>query len=229
VRAALAAVCLILFTIVAALATVASVVVLLGSRRGVLPVARVWSRAVLGVAGVRLTIEKQAPLGAGPYLFLTNHQSNLDSLCLAPALPNPTIFVAKQELLSVPFLGQAMWVAGFIFIDRRQRMRAARSLDRAAARIRAGTSVLVFPEGTRSPDGRLQPFKKGALYLAAAARVPMVPIAVSGTGALMPRNSLRIRSGAVRVRFGAPIPVAENASVDELRALAERAVAALLE
>jgi 1-acyl-sn-glycerol-3-phosphate acyltransferase len=227
-RAALAA-----LYVVASTAIVAPLVIvcvgLRASRRVVPLLERGWARSILCVAGVRVSVEREAAAAAPPCLLLCNHQSNLDAICLAPHLPAGTIFVAKKSLRRVPLLGWAMWAAGFVFIDRRDRRSAAASLQHAADRVRGGTPLLIFPEGTRSPDGRLLPFKRGAFHVAVAARVPIVPIAISGTGSLMPPGHLGIAAGPVRLRFGAPIAVDESATIDAVAAQAERAISGLLE
>src|SRR5213078_3864411 len=109
----------------------------------------------------------------------------------------------------------------FIFIDRQNAISARRSIERAKERIRAGTSVLLFPEGTRSRDGQLQPFKKGGFHLAIDAGVPIVPVAIRGTRELMPRGSLRVKPGRVRVTIGEPIPT-DGLEVDDRNALLDR-------
>jgi 1-acyl-sn-glycerol-3-phosphate acyltransferase len=113
--------------------------------------------------------------------------------------------VTKRELLAVPIFGWALWLAGFPFIDRRDRERAIRSLDRASALFRRGISVLVFAEGTRSQDGRLLPFKKGGFVLALEAGVPIVPVAVRGGVSVLPKGSLCVRRGCIEVMFEAPV------------------------
>jgi len=123
----------------------------------------------------------------------------VDIWVLAVVLPNTCRFVAKRSLFFVPILGQAMWAAGFIPIDRGDRTQAIRSLGRAASRIRRGASVILFPEGTRSRTGKLAPFKKGSFHLALETRVPIVPVAISGSGSVVRPRSIVIRPGRVHV------------------------------
>lgn len=143
-------------------------------------------------------------------IFIANHQSNVDIWVLAKVMPIGTRFVAKQELFRIPVLGRAMTAAGFIRINRSNRSEAIRSLTQAAESIRGGRPVILFPEGTRSRDGRLQPFKKGAFHLATLAGVPVVPVAIRGTFEIMPPGSLRVRPGPIEVFFEPPIDLADS-------------------
>jgi 1-acyl-sn-glycerol-3-phosphate acyltransferase len=126
-------------------------------------------------------------------------------------LPVTTRFVSKRTVFWIPVLGQAMALAGFIAIDRQDRASAIRSLGRAAETIRRGASVILFPEGTRSRDGRLSRFKRGAFHLALDAGVPVVPVAISGTYEVIRPRSIIVRPGPVHVTFAPPIDVADYA------------------
>ena len=171
---------------------------------------RLWSRAMLWAVGARLEYAGlEHARSALPCIFVANHQSSVDIWALVRILPAPTRFVAKQSLFRIPVLGWAMSAGGFISIDRANRTKAIRSLDRAAERIRAGRPVVLFPEGTRSRDGRLRPFKKGPFHLALAARVPLVPVAISGSWEVMRPRTVRLRPGPVRVEFLPPLEVTE--------------------
>ena len=170
--------------------------------------ARLWSRWMLAAVGARVDYDGLQRIDAGrPYVFIANHQSSVDIWALLAALPLTTRFVAKQELRQVPVIGWALAASGSVFVDRADRNRAIGSLRGAAARIRAGTSVVLFAEGTRSLDGTLQPFKKGPFHVALQARVPVVPIAISGSWNVLPPRSLRVTPGRVRVRLLQPIEV----------------------
>lgn len=148
--------------------------------------------------------------GTGPYILMANHQSHIDVALLLKYAGVPIRFVAKKELLYVPVFGLAMWAAGHIPIDRRNREHAIQSLKAAAKRIRDGANVLVFPEGTRNqnPDGELLPFKKGGFMLALEAGVPIVPIGIAGTAERLPPHRLIVNPGPVCFRVGKPIPTA---------------------
>ena len=175
----------------------------------VLKLARLWSRILLWTAGVRLTVRLRAPLDPRqPYVFVANHLSTVDIWALFIALPVNIRFIAKKQLGQIPIFGWAMAAGRFIFIDRQNPAAARRSIERAAERIRSGSSVAVFPEGTRSRDGLLAPFKKGGFHLAMSAGVPVVPIAITGAGHVMPPGHLLVRPGPVLIDVGEPIPTA---------------------
>ena len=169
-----------------------------------------WSRASLAAAGVKPAYEGlENATKSLPCVYISNHQSIMDIWSLIPVLPVSTRFVAKRSLFLIPFFGWALTVSGFIPIDRKNRARAVRSLATAAEKVRGGRPVLLFPEGTRSRDGKLAPFKRGAFHLAIAAGVPVVPVAVSGSGAVLrPGGMFRIRRGTVRVSFAPPLDAA---------------------
>ena len=174
------------------------------------PVARLWSRLVLLTCGVRwCAVYDPAIDPARPCVYVANHQSLLDIPALALAMPVDFRVVAKRELLWIPIFGWALWLAGFVFIDRGDRERAIRSLERAARRVRRGTSIVVFAEGTRSPDGRLQPFKKGGFVMALQAGVPIVPVSIRGGHQVLPKGSLLPRRGTIEVAFGAPVDTSD--------------------
>jgi 1-acyl-sn-glycerol-3-phosphate acyltransferase len=166
-----------------------------------------WSRVILGSIGVKVTVSgrEHLPLGA-PAIYMVNHQSLLDTPILFRHVSPTLRFVAKKSLRWVPFMGWAMALNDFVFIDRQHRTSAIASLDRAAEKIAAGTSVLVFPEGTRSPGDRLLPFKKGGFMMAIKAQVPIVPLRITGTAALLPRSRFFPFAGPARIAAGAPIP-----------------------
>ena len=168
--------------------------------------ARIWSGWILGFLGIPLAVTGRERLEPGQtYVLMSNHQSVFDIFALFRSCDRPFRMVAKRILFWIPILGWSMWMCGFIPIDRSNRDSAIRSLDRAARKIRSGVSVLVFPEGTRSRDGTLQPFKKGGFMMALEAGVPVVPVVVLGTDAIMEKGSLRVGRADVTVRIGTPI------------------------
>jgi len=194
--------------------------------------AQAWARSMLWATGARVE-----PAGLehatrhAVCIFAVNHASNLDIWAVMPYLPARTKFVAKESLFRWPFIGWAMRRFGFIPIDRSRRQSAIQSLHVAAERIRAGRSVIVFPEGTRSRDGALQPFKKGPFHLALEAGVPVVPVAITGSWDVLRPGDWRVRPGAVRVRFLPPIdvrpfrPDGQQALLEETHAAIARALA----
>lgn len=212
----------------AALGTLAILVGALDRRgRLVQPVSRLWARACLRLAGARATLAAPGGLPERA-VYVANHQSAVDIFALGAVLPGQLRWVAKRELFRIPIFGRAMRAAGYVAVDREDPRRSRAGLAHAAAALEGGASLVVFPEGTRSPDGRLRAFKRGAFALAQAAGVPVVPLAIHGSRDVLGRAGWRPRPGAVRVVAGAPIPSADLPQA-ELVARAERAVSALLE
>lgn len=141
-----------------------------------------------------------------PYLFMSNHQSLYDIPILFAALKGRLRMVAKKELFRVPIWGQALQVAEFVSIDRKDRYKAVQSLKEAARLMQSGINVWMAPEGTRSRDGKLLPFKKGGFMLALETGAKIVPVAINGAWSVIPPKSLRLRLGQrVEVEFGKPI------------------------
>jgi 1-acyl-sn-glycerol-3-phosphate acyltransferase len=159
----------------------------------------------LGVrfAGIRVQVEGLENIPEGrPCIFLSNHVSNLDPPVLLPSIPGMTSVFLKRSLMRIPLLGTAMRMARFVPVARgHSREEAEKSVEIAAAVLRSGLHITIFPEGTRSPDGRLLPFKQGAFYLAKATDAPMIPVVIQGTAHMMRKGSLRIYSGESVVRF----------------------------
>lgn len=196
---------IVLYTLI--LGTVAIVLALaVPGGAAVIPVARLWSWMILKSCRVRaLPVYHPGLDPSRPCVYVANHQSQFDIPALVLTMPADFRVVAKRELLYVPVFGWVLWLAGFIFIDRADRERAIQSLERAQCILRRGTSVVVFAEGTRSPDGRLLPFKKGGFVLALQMGVPVVPVAIRGGRNVLPKGALRIRPGHIDVIFGAPV------------------------
>jgi 1-acyl-sn-glycerol-3-phosphate acyltransferase len=159
-----------------------------------------------------------------PYIVMANHQSYLDVLALYSALPKTFGVVAKKALFQIPFFAGVMRGLGCIPIDRADRADAIAMLRSAADQIREGRTIAVFPEGKRSAGDRIQPLKRGPFHLARLANVPVIPVGISGTHALMPRSNTGIRSGVVVIRCGAPLApprssgLKQGAFVEQVRA-----------
>jgi len=190
---------------------------------------KLWSRLLLAAAGARVTVRGAEHLRRhDPCLFIANHQSVVDVWVMLTVVPPNTRFVAKRELFRVPVLGWALAATGCIPIDRSNRARAIRSLRQAGERIRAGRSVVLFPEGSRSRDGRLAPFKKGAFHLALQAGVPVVPVAIVGSFDVDPPGTVRVTPGPVEVFIEPPIEVTRflpedhDGLLEEVRRVIER-------
>jgi 1-acyl-sn-glycerol-3-phosphate acyltransferase len=169
-------------------------------------VARRWIGWIFATCGIRVEASGLEHVAATKTaIYMSNHQSVIDIGAIVLSLPVSWRFVAKRELTYIPFFGWALALSDQIVIDRGNRRRSVESLRRAAERVRRGMNVIIFPEGTRSPDGSLQPFKSGGFHLALDAQVPVIPVTVSGSRQLTPKRSLQVRSGRVSVVYGAPI------------------------
>lgn len=169
-------------------------------------VGRFCAEVVLRLAGVRLEVQGAEKIPSGrAVVFMPNHQSNADGPAIFVCLP-PVLVMAKREFFRVPVLGWAMRLRGFIPVDRKNRERAIQAVDEAAIALRAGHSFLIFPEGTRSPDGRLQTFKKGGFIMALKAEAPIVPVSISGGRLIMRKGGRAIHPGCIHITFHDPVP-----------------------
>ena len=167
-----------------------------------------WSRAILRVCGIKVRVKgKKNVRDDVPTVFMCNHQSYFDIFALLGYLPADFKFIMKEELMKIPLLGLAMKRAGHIGIKRENAREAIRSMDKVAERIRSGTSVVVFPEGTRSMDGRLQPLKKGGFHMALKSGCDIVPVAISNSCRIVTKGSLKINKGSFDIHFGKPISI----------------------
>ncbi len=168
---------------------------------------RWWGRTNLWAAGVKVRLRGLENIEPnGTYIFAANHQSWFDIFALYSSLPLQFRWLAKEELFSVYVLGRAMSATGAIPINRSDGRQAFISIDKAAARAQAGTSILIFPEGTRSPDGVLQEFKSGGFILAIKSRQPVVPISISGSHRIFPKKGAwLINPGEILMTLGKPI------------------------
>jgi 1-acyl-sn-glycerol-3-phosphate acyltransferase len=173
-------------------------------------VARAWARSLLFFAGIRVKVEGLDRLDrAAGYVFVSNHLSYMDTPVALSHIPVEFRFLAKKGLFRIPFLGTYLRRGGHISVPREDPRAAVKSLTRAAEIVREhGTSVLIFPEGGRSLDGTLGPFKEGAAYIAIKAGVAVVPVAMIGTREVLPMGSATFHRGAVRLKIGHPVPTA---------------------
>ena len=185
---------------------------------------------VTRIAGEKVTVEGRENIPSGVCLFAANHTSNADAPAIVGAIPRRIAILGRKSLFDIPIVGTAFHLAKFVPVDRENRDAALASVEEAVRYIREGYSFLVYPEGTRSPDGRLRRFKKGSFVVAIEAGVPVVPVSCAGAHLIMKKNSLIIHPGKVTVRFGKPID-ASAYTVDRRDELARRvhaAVAAML-
>lgn len=207
----------------------------MGGRRAFWCIAPRYIRMMATLFGIRRHLEgwdhlpKAIREGHQAVVFIANHQSHLDPPLLISTLPCQPVFLAKRELAYVPFLGWVIWLAGFIFVDRADRQKAIASVEDAATRIRAGQSVVVFPEGTRGRAGRMLPFKKGSFTLAHRAGVPMIPLAIHGGDAVMPKDEWRVLGTDFRLVVGSPLDPQGYEDADALRLAAEQRLGDLLD
>lgn len=194
--------------------------------------ARAWSRGVLLASGCRLETSFVEALDRGRnYIFVANHQSLYDIPALLVSAPVDLRFMAKRSLFQIPIFGWALRAGGFVSIDRGSSRRAQSGFNSALRALRAGASFLVFPEGTRSLDGRLLPLKRGGLLLALRSGIPMVPVGIRGTLGIRTRGSYRIRPGRAIVRYGRPLDPADYGvrAIDRLEAELRERISALAE
>jgi 1-acyl-sn-glycerol-3-phosphate acyltransferase len=175
-------------------------------------ISRFWAWLILTLGGVAIRVHGLDRLDARQrYLFIANHQSNVDIPVLLHSLTGFQLrWIAKKELLWVPFLGWAMWAGKHIAVDRGDSAGALGGLKKAATRMANGISVVVFPEGTRSPDGRLLPFKRGGFLLAAKTGAPVVPVTIGGSHRILPKGAWRLRPGIVDVYVSEPIAMTDR-------------------
>jgi 1-acyl-sn-glycerol-3-phosphate acyltransferase len=210
-------------------ASAATLLSLLGLPRAAYVPVRAWAWILLASTGVRYRAHglDNVP-SSGSYVVICNHCSHLDGPTIALALPHPVYFVIKKELAKIPLWGLAARKLGFIAVDRSNSAEARAEMARAVATVRDGRRVLVFAEGTRSPDGHLQPFKKGGFHLAIDAQVPILPVTVNGSHALFPKAGTAVRPGTLDVIVGTSIPTSGlgKENVDELRATARQEILA---
>jgi 1-acyl-sn-glycerol-3-phosphate acyltransferase len=168
--------------------------------------ARAWGWGLLWCAGVRLEVVREAPLPVdGRYVFVSNHQSLFDIPVLLVSVPGSTRFLAKRSLFRIPVFGWALRASGFVPVDRQDRSRAKEAMDGALHQLELGRSILLFPEETRSQDGRIREFQRGGFLIALKAKCSLVPVGLYGTRHIQRKGSFLVRPGAVRVRYGSPI------------------------
>jgi 1-acyl-sn-glycerol-3-phosphate acyltransferase len=181
--------------------------------------ARGWGSWLAALNGLTLRAEGLEKIPADrSYVYVSNHVSFADMWALCALIPDSMRFVAKKELFDIPLFGHALKAARHIRIDRQNLQAAFGAYEEAGASIRSGLSAIVFAEGTRSRDGKLQPFKKGPFVLAIASKVEVVPVWIEGAYEAIPPGGWYVRPGVITLRFGTPVPTA-GLSYDDRDAL----------
>jgi 1-acyl-sn-glycerol-3-phosphate acyltransferase len=178
-------------------------------------------RVVLRLAGIQVRVEGLENIPSGVCVFASNHASNLDPVALVPNIPRRVALLAKKEVFRIPILSKAIRLAKLVPVDRADKESAAESVDIAVDHLKEGLSFCVFPEGTRSRDGRLLPFKKGTFLMAIRAAAWVVPVSLAGTQRLMRKGDWTIHPGEVVVRYGPAIHATAYAE-DQRDALRQR-------
>jgi len=178
-----------------------------------------WAKISLKACGVKVEVKGTEHVNRDlPCIYMSNHQSYFDIFTLLVGLPADFKFLMKKSLMKIPLLSTTMRRAGYLSVDRRDTKNAIISMDAAAEKIRNGASILVFPEGTRSKDGHIQNFKKGGFHTALKAGCDIIPIAILNSRDIVPKGSLRIKKGTIKMSIGRPIPVKDysKGNINEL-------------
>jgi 1-acyl-sn-glycerol-3-phosphate acyltransferase len=181
-----------------------------------------WAFLHLKLCGIKVVTKGRENLSKPPYIIMCNHQSALDIFVLYIALPFMFKWVAKRQLFSIPFVGWIMKRGGYVSLDRENPREGLKAINDAAQKIREGMNIIIFPEGTRSKDGKLLPFKKGVFSLALRASVPVIPIGINGTSSLQPKGSLMPeKKGVIHVNIGKPILISGDKASEKARIMGE--------
>jgi len=180
--------------------------------------ARFWARAVLASSGVKVHVRGLEKVDfSRNYVYVSNHASMFDIPAIVASVPDQIRIIYKKELEVIPIFGWGLKWGSYIGIDRGRGPKAMRSLEEAIDKIRNGASVLLYAEGTRTQDGDLQPFKRGAFNIAVRAGIPVVPLTVNGTFPILPKGSIVIRPRPAEIVLDTPIPVEGQGKEEELR------------
>lgn len=172
--------------------------------------ARLWSRGLFWMGGVRIEVSFREELaGGGRRIYMPNHQSLYDIPVLFASLPEGVRFMAKNSLFRIPVFGWALRAGGFVSIDRKDRSQAGDAFAQALRGLKSGVSLVVFPEETRSRDGRILPFQRGGFLLAIKGDLVLVPVGIQGTGTVRPKGSWKVRPGRVKVTVGRPVQASQ--------------------
>ena len=174
-----------------------------------------WAKVILRVAGLNGKVSGKENINPDKtYIFMSNHQSFVDIFVLLASIPKDFKFIMKKELMDIPILGPAMKRAGYMEIERDDPRESIKQLNRAIEKIKNGTSVLIFPEGTRSPDGNMLPFKKGGFYIALRSGCDIVPTYIKDTNLIAPKGSWTMKKGEYKFIIGKPVCVKDYSKKD---------------
>jgi 1-acyl-sn-glycerol-3-phosphate acyltransferase len=193
-----------------------------------------WLGMGLAFNGVRVAGARVKTVGldkidpAGTYIFMSNHVSNLDPPILCPLIPVRTTILAKKVIWRIPILGQALNMAEIVPVERENRESSIKSIRRAGEVMRHHINLTLFPEGTRSRDGRLLPFKKGPFHLAMETGFPIVPVTILGTYEMMPKDHMIVRSGTATLVFHPPVDPKNFSSREALMEAVQEAISSAL-
>jgi len=177
--------------------------------------ARLWARFGLALNHTPVDLHGVEHLPDGPFILMSNHQSNFDILALIATIPRRIYWIAKKELFDIPIFGSSMRRGGYIPLDRSDGRKALKSMENAAAIIRQGSSVVMFPEGTRTRDGQLLPFKRGGFMLAVRAGVPVIPVTINGSGRVNPGGRIKLYSGRISLTLHPRVTVPDGLKKSE--------------
>ena len=179
-------------------------------------VSRLWCRLLCQLNGVKIEIIGLENISLDrPQIFVSNHQGYFDIFTLSGYLPVQIRWVAKASLFKVPFVGGAMSASGYIPVDRDNRKKAYEAFNKTLEKVREGCSIIIFPEGTRSEDGTIGPFKKGSNLIASRAKCPMVPVTLIGSGNIIKKGSGTISPGPIRVIISPPVEASADKKENE--------------
>ncbi|ROL57427.1 1-acyl-sn-glycerol-3-phosphate acyltransferase [Bacteroidetes/Chlorobi group bacterium Naka2016] len=193
---------------------------LLGTRYFKLGHYRAWAKRLLFFSGVKVESNGIENISLDKsYVFVANHSSYFDIPSVFVAIPNNLRIMYKKELESIPIFGLYLKKSDFIAIEREEAVSARTSLSQALDLIQKDVSILIFPEGTRSHDGKLQEFKRGAMYLAIKSGKPIVPVTIVGANNILPKGKFFFKTGKVKVIIGKPLEVVINPSKSEINKL----------
>lgn len=181
--------------------------------------ARLWSKFILWIFGIKVRVKGLEHIGGGNVIYAANHASWFDIPAMVAGVPDNIRIMFKRELTYVPIWGWALWWGPYIAVDRSSPRDAMRGIEKAADQIRKGASVLLFVEGTRTRDGKLQAFKRGAFVLAMKSGVPIIPVAINHSFKILPKGSLKVRATDIELVLGEPIDTRAFTSDDGGKAL----------